>query len=254
MLKFIVNLAREAGAVLRAGLESPRELTFKGRVDIVTNVDLASEKLLVSALRERFPDHAILAEEGGGREQAAAYQWLVDPLDGTTNYAHGYPVFAVTMALLHEGELQLGIVYDPLRDECFTAERGGGAWLNGRQLHVSPTPVLQTALISTGFPYHRFTRPDTNIPEFSAMIMRCQGVVRSGSAALDFSYVAAGRSDGHWELGLKPWDSAAGALLVREAGGQVSNWSGASYDPWNGEVVATNGLLHDEVLSVIALE
>src|SRR5689334_22870102 len=131
MLGFIVDLAREAGAVLRAGLESPRELTFKSRVDIVTNVDLASEKLLVSALHERFPDHAILAEEGGGRDHAADYQWLVDPLDGTTNYAHGYPVFAVTMALLHQGELQLGIVYDPLRDECFTAERGGGAWLDG---------------------------------------------------------------------------------------------------------------------------
>ncbi|MDQ5852731.1 MAG: inositol monophosphatase, partial [Chloroflexota bacterium] len=189
-----------------------------------------------------------------GQEATARYTWLVDPLDGTTNYAHGYPVFSVTLALLDEGEVELGIVYDPLRDECFTAQRGGGAWLNGRQLHVSSTIDLQAALISTGFPYNRWRSAATNIPEFSAMIMHCQGIVRSGSAAIDLAYVAAGRSDGHWELGLKPWDSAAGALLVREAGGQVTDWIGQAYDPWNGRVVATNGTIHDQVLSVLAAE
>ena len=254
MLAFIIDLAREAGALLRNGLDRPREVAFKSRADLVTDVDLRSERLLVAALRERFPDHRIVAEEGGGQEAAARYTWLVDPLDGTTNYAHGYPVFSVTLALLDQGALELGIVYDPLRDECFTAQRGGGAWLNGRQLNVSSTIDLRAALISTGFPYNRWRSAETNIPEFSAMIMHCQGVVRSGSAAIDLAYVGAGRSDGHWELGLKPWDSAAGALLVREAGGQVTDRIGQAYDPWNGRVVATNGAIHDQVLSVLAAE
>ncbi len=251
MLPFIVELTREAGALLRDGLAQPRELTYKSRADLVTNVDLASEQLLVAALRERFPDHAIVAEEGGGQWEGARYVWLIDPLDGTTNYAHGYPVFSVTLALLDQGELALGIVYDPLRDECFTAERGKGVWLNGRQLRVTGTDQIRESLLSTGFPYHRFTSPDTNIAQFAAMIMRCQGIVRSGSAALDFAYVAAGRNDGHWELGLKPWDSAAGALLVREAGGQVTDWNGDDYDPWNNRVVATNGLIHPDILDVL---
>jgi myo-inositol-1(or 4)-monophosphatase len=252
MLPFIVELAREAGALLRDRVAQPRELTFKSRADLVTDVDLASERLLVGALRKQFPDHAIVAEEGGGQRESERYVWLIDPVDGTTNYAHGYPVFCVTMALLDQGELALGIVYDPIRDECFTAERGGGAWLNGRQLRVSAIPALREALISTGFPYARFTSPDTNIPQFGAMIMQCQGIVRSGSAAIDLAYVAAGRTEGHWELGLNPWDSAAGALLIREAGGQVTTWDGQAYDPWNKRVVATNGLLHRELLDVLA--
>ncbi len=252
MLPFIVELAREAGALLRDRVSQPRELTFKSRADLVTDVDFASEQLLVGALRQQFPDHAIVAEEGGGQHEGAQYVWLIDPVDGTTNYAHGYPVFSVTLALLDRGELALGIVYDPMRDECFTAERGGGAWLNGRQLRVSTTPGLREALISTGFPYARFTSPDTNIAQFSAMIMQCQGIVRSGSAAIDLAYVAAGRTEGHWELGLNPWDSAAGALLVREAGGQTTTWDGRDYDPWNKRVVATNGLIHRELLDVLA--
>ena len=252
MLPFIVELARTAGALLREGLAQPRELTYKSRADLVTNVDLASERLLVAELRERFPDHAIVAEEGGGQQQGTRYTWLIDPIDGTTNYAHGYPVFSVTLALLDQGELVLGIVYDPLRDECFTAERGKGAWLDGRQLCVSATDQLRGALLSTGFPYHRFTSPDTNIAQFGAMIMQCQGIVRSGSAAIDLAYVAAGRSDGHWELGLKPWDSAAGALLVREAGGRITDWNGRGYDPWNNRVVATNGAIHSGILDTLA--
>jgi myo-inositol-1(or 4)-monophosphatase len=252
MLPFIVDLTREAGALLRDRLAHPRELTFKSRADLVTDVDLASERLLVTALRKQFPDHAIVAEEAGGQHEGTRYVWLIDPVDGTTNYAHSYPVFSVTLALLDRGELALGIVYDPMRDETFTAERGKGAWLNGRQLRVSPTNNLREALLSTGFPYHRFTNPDTNIAQFGAMIMQCQGIVRSGSAAIDLAYVAAGRSDGHWELGLNPWDSAAGALLVREAGGQMSDWTGGVYDPWNKRVVATNGLIHREILDVLA--
>jgi myo-inositol-1(or 4)-monophosphatase len=211
MLSFTVDLARAAGAVLRQGLNQPREITFKGRADIVTDVDLASERLIVQALNEHFPDHAVVGEEGGGTRDAR-FVWVVDPLDGTTNYAHGYPVFSVTLALLDRGEIQLGVTYDPLRDECFTAERGQGAWLNGRELRVSSTPTLRTALLSTGFPYHRFTAPQNNFAQFEAILMQCQGIVRSGSAAIDLAYVAAGRSDGHWEIGLKPWDCAAHIL------------------------------------------
>ena len=251
MLSFTVDLAREAGAILRQGLERPREITFKGRADIVTDVDLASERLIVQALNEHFPDHAVVGEEGGGSTDAR-FVWVVDPLDGTTNYAHGYPVFGVTMALFDAGELVLGVTYDPLRDECFTAERGGGAWLNGRQLRVSTTPTLRTALLSTGFPYHRFTEGPNNIAQLTAVLMECQGIVRSGSAALDLAYVAAGRSDGHWEIGLKPWDCAAGALMIAEAGGQVTNWGGAPFDAWQGWTVATNGSFHDELLAVLA--
>ena len=251
MLLFATDLARQAGALLRDAVDRPRELHFKSRADLVTDVDLASERLLVAALREKYPDHAILAEEGGAIDGSTRFTWLIDPLDGTTNYAHGYPVFSVTLALLDDGEVELGVVYDPLREECFTAQRGVGAWRNGQQLRVSATSELRGALLSTGFPYHRFGGVDTNLPQFNTLIMRCQGTVRSGSAALDFAYVASGRSDGHWELGLKPWDSAAGALLVREAGGQVTNWTGGHYDPWDNHVLATNGRVHDEVIAAL---
>jgi myo-inositol-1(or 4)-monophosphatase len=251
MLSFVVDLAREAGAILREGLEHPREITFKGRADLVTDIDLRSERLIVHALNEHFPDHAVVGEEGGGSADAR-YVWLVDPLDGTTNYAHGYPVFGVTLALLEQGEIVLGVTYDPLRDECFTAERGKGAWLNGRQLRVSGTPTLRTALLSTGFPYHRFHDARDNVAQLSAVLQHCQGIARSGSAALDLAYVAMGRSDGHWEISLKPWDCAAGALMIREAGGRVTNWGGAPFDPWQGWTVATNGAIHDELLLVLA--
>jgi len=251
MLTFAIELARRAGALLRDAAGRPREVHFKSRADLVTDVDLASEQMLVAALREQYPDHAILAEEGSGHDARTRWTWLVDPLDGTTNYAHGYPVFSVTLALLDRGELELGVVYDPLRDECFSAQRGGGAWLNGRRIRVSPIGEVRGALLSTGFPYHRFSSGDTNLPQFNTLIMRCQGIVRSGSAAIDLAYVAAGRSDGHWELGLRPWDSAAGALLVREAGGQVTNWTGGRYDPWDDFVLATNGKLHSELISAL---
>lgn len=257
-----IKIARQAGGFLRAGHRyittavgddgyEALQINYKSRADLVTEWDLASEGLIVAALREHFPDHAIVAEEGGG-SRLAGPTWLVDPLDGTTNFAHGYPVFAVTLALLMEDQPVLGVVYDPLRDECFAAEHGQGAWLNDRRLHVSDTPLLERALLSTGFPYNRWSDPHNNVREHSTMIMRCQGIVRSGSAALDFAYVAAGRSDGHWELGLRPWDTAAGALLVAEAGGTVSDWRGGAYSPWYDRVVATNVHLHAQVLETLA--
>lgn len=251
MIDFAVNLAYRAGALVRAGMANERTVEAKGRADLVTDIDRASEQLIVSAIRAAFPDHAIMAEEGSGDARAGTFTWLVDPLDGTTNYAHGYPVSSVSIALVHNGQPALGVVYDPWRDELFTAERGGGAFCNGRRLRVSATPNLAVALLSTGFPYDRFERPDNNLAEFARLVLRIQGVRRSGSAALDLCYVAAGRSDGHWELGLHAWDVAAGALLVTEAGGRLSDWQGRPWQVDNDRLAATNGVIHTELIDVL---
>ncbi len=252
MLDFAIELAYQAGALLRAGLEREHQIELKGTIDLVTDVDHASEALLVQAIHSRYPDHSIVAEEGNTTSGTSDYTWLIDPLDGTTNYTHGYPCFCVSLGLWYANQPFLGVVYDPLRNELFYAQRGHGAYCNGRRLHVSSTATLGAALLSTGFPYDRATQPDNNIAEFSRMILQIQGVRRSGSAALDLCYVAAGWSDGHWETGLHPWDTAAGVLLVAEAGGQVSDWHGQE---WTGKVphlVASNRRLHTDMLKVIA--
>lgn len=251
MLDFAIDLAYRAGAVLRAGLERERTVEQKGEADLVTDVDRASEALIVEALRVRYPDHRIIAEEGGAAEGNSGYTWLVDPLDGTTNYAHGFPFYSVSLGLLQNDDLRLGVVYDPLRNELFAAERGRGAFCNGRRLRVSATGHLRAALLTTGFPYDRSTNPENNLAEFSRMVLRIQGVRRSGSAALDLCYVAAGRTDGHWELGLHPWDVAAGALMIVEAGGQLSDWQGQPWTPWCPYLVASNGLIHAEIVAVL---
>ncbi|PDW04147.1 inositol monophosphatase family protein [Candidatus Viridilinea mediisalina] len=252
MLNFVIDLALRAGAVLRARFAERREVTAKGFADVVTDADHASEALIVAAIRERFSDHAILAEEGGAVGAEAEYQWLVDPLDGTLNYLHGLPLFCVSLAVLRRGELHLAAVYDPMRDELFAAERGGGARCNGRKLQVSQTPTLAQALLTTGFPYNRFSQPDNNLREHNHLLLKAQDIRRPGSAALDLCAVAAGRSDAHWELGLSPWDVAAGALLVLEAGGTITNWAD---EPWHADdprMVASNGLIHDELLRELA--
>ncbi len=251
MLDFTVDLAYRAGALLRAGLERQHLTEHKGQADLVTDIDRASEALLFEALHTRFPDHRILAEEGSAAEGNSPYTWLIDPLDGTTNYAHGYPVACVSLGLLYDDQLHLGVVYDPFRNELFAAEQGQGAFCNGRRLQVSATKTLHAALLSTGFPYDRFTNPDNNIQECGRMLLAIQGIRRSGSAALDLCYVAAGRSDGHWELGLHPWDVAAGALLLREAGGQLSDWQNQPWTPWNPRLVATNGHIHQAVVEIL---
>jgi myo-inositol-1(or 4)-monophosphatase len=219
--------------------------------------DTRAEALIVAALHRAFPHHAIQAEEQGTvntRNGAASpYRWLIDPLDGTTNFAHGFPVFAISLALMHENHPLIGVIYDPTRDECFTAARGQGVALNGEPIHTSDTPTLDVALLATGFPYDRRTRPDNNTVHFAHFIRLCQGVRRAGAAALDLAYVACGRLDGFWELRLHPWDVAAGALLVQEAGGRVSDLSGGP-DYLSGEqIVASNGHIHDEMLAVLSL-
>lgn len=251
ILDFATDLAYRAGALLRAGLEQDRGVELKGQSNLVTDIDRASEALLVDALRDRYPEHRILAEEGSNADGDGAYTWLIDPLDGTNNYAHGFPFFCVSLGLLYDDEPVLGVIYDPIRHELFSGVRGAGARCNGRRLQVSSTPTLDAAMLTTGFPYNRFTQPDNNLTEFSRILLQAQDVRRPGSAALDLCYVAAGRTDGHWELGLHPWDVAAGALILVEAGGQVSDWQGQRWTPWNNRLVATNGAIHNDLLEAL---
>lgn len=252
MLSFAIETARRAGALLLEGLARRHTMELKSAYEVVTEVDRASEELIVNAIRDAFPDHAILAEESGGVERASPFLWLIDPLDGTNNYAHGFPFFSVSIALMEHNDLILGVVFDPLRDELFYAERGAGSWCNGQRLRVSETPALAASLVSTGFPYDFATTADNNAQQFVRIQARTQGVRRAGSAALDLAYVAMGRLDAHWELRLKPWDTAAGALLVLEAGGRLSDWRGSPWNPWNDRLVASNGRIHDELIAALA--
>jgi myo-inositol-1(or 4)-monophosphatase len=249
-LNVAIAAAREAGALLRAGYGQTLAVEHKSAIDLVTDYDRRAEALILARLRAAFPDHAVNAEESG-RSAGSAHEWLVDPLDGTTNYAHGFPVFSVSLALTLGGEPAVGVVYDPLRDELFTAQAGQGAALNGSPLRVSAVADLDRALLATGFAYDVRTRAHNNLAEFSRFLLRCQGVRRAGSAALDCAWVAAGRLDGYWELSIQPWDVAAGALLVREAGGLVTTPAGGPDFLAQGAILASNGRLHAEMLAVL---
>lgn len=241
-----VEVALAAGSLLRHYFERRVETEIKAGFDVVTEADRASEQLVVSMLHQRFPTHGIVAEEGGGHEAQSGYRWFVDPLDGTSNFAHSYPVWCVTMACERAGELVVAVTYDPMRDELFTAERGSGAYLNGRRMQVSNTPTLSRAMMVTGFPNHaRLANP--NIHFYHQMAMETHGVRRAGSAALDLASVAAGRLDSFWEIGLNAWDIAAGILLVTEAGGVCTDMRGRPHHHVGApHLLADNGLLHDE--------
>jgi len=251
------DLARKAGDLLREALARPRQIEFKGVINLVTETDRASEALIVGVLREAFPDHAIIGEEGTsiGTAHQAVYRWHIDPLDGTTNFAHGLPHFSVSIGLAGpDGLPLLGVVYDPLLDECFTAIKGDGAFLNGQPIHVSSVAELSGAMLATGFPYDRWTNPDNNSREWLNFLVRTQAVSRLGSAALDLAYVASGRLDGFWEMKVNSWDVMAGLLFVTEAGGRVSNYTGGTERLYEGrELIASNGILHDAMMSVLAL-
>lgn len=246
-----VEIAQDAGALLRQYFERRVRFELKGDFDLVTEADRASEKLIVGRLAALYPDHGILAEEGGGHHGSSEYRWYVDPLDGTTNFAHSYPVFNVTLALEKAGELIAGVVFDPYRNELFTCEKGGGAFLNGRRIHVSRAPKLGECLFSTGFPSRR-RHLDVNIHFYYQLAMATHGVRRGGSAALDLAYVACGRLDGFWEFSLSPWDMAAGKLLVEEAGGRCSDMKGAPHQLTSAAILTDNGLVHDEVLTLFS--
>jgi len=242
----------QAGALLRDNWLKPKTIEIKTDiVDLVTNVDKAADALITSMLRAQFPTHKIIAEESAVSGQESPYQWYIDPLDGTTNFAHGFPHFAVSIALAHQSQLLVGVVYDPLRDETFCASRGHGATLNGKPVHVSPAPTLAQALLLTGFPYDRRKRSEFYLRFYQAFMVRTQGVRRSGSAALDLCYVACGRADAFWEWRLHPWDTAAGALMVEEAGGKMSTFSGELFDVLGEQTLASNGLLHQEMIGVL---
>ena len=251
MLNFAIGVAKDAGRLLRDRFGTRIDIGHKGAINIVTDVDLASESLIREAISTYYPRHEILAEEGGLSESGSEYRWIIDPLDGTTNYAHSYPIFCVSIALEWKGEVVLGVVYDPMRDELFTAERRGGATLNNKPIRVSKTGELMQGLLSTGFPYDIKTSRLTNLDHWANFAMNAQALRRDGAAALDLCYVACGRFDGFWELNLSPWDTAAGALVVTEAGGRLSNFSGGEFSNYEREIVASNGLIHDRMIEVL---
>lgn len=240
-----------AGEVLRQGFGKVERVRLKGEVDLVTEVDERAEATIVQLIRGRFPDHRILAEEGSAGGSNPRFRWLIDPLDGTTNYAHGLPFFCTTIAFEQDGELQLGLTYDPLRDELFLAQRGRGAELNGRRLVVSTTDVLLHGVVATGFPYDRTHLPRA-LEQFASLSRASRAVRRLGSAALDAAYVAAGRLESYWEAIVNPWDVAAGWLLVVEAGGRVSDLAGEPFGLERGQILASNGLLHDAMIAALA--
>jgi myo-inositol-1(or 4)-monophosphatase len=250
-LEAAVETAIEGGGILLSEFDHPAKISYKGEVDIVTQADRRSEATIVGRLRKYFPKHSIVAEEGSGQEGDARYRWIVDPLDGTTNFAHGYPCFAVSIGFEEAGELQVGVVYQPITKELFTASRGEGAYLNEKRVRVSTTEHLSTSLLATGFPSTRRAR-NPNIHYYWDFTLRSHGVRRDGSAALDLASVACGRFDGFWEFGLHAWDTAAGVLLVREAGGVVTTFSGEPYRPGAYETLASNGRIHTELRQVAA--
>jgi myo-inositol-1(or 4)-monophosphatase len=250
-LEAAMEIAREAGQVLREEFERPPDIAYKTEFDLITQADKRSEEVIVTRLQKQFPGHAIAAEEGTGKETSSEFRWHVDPLDGTTNFAHGYPCFCVSIALAQAGTLIAAVVYNPIYEELFTAARGGGAIFNGKKIRVSKNPTLKTSLLCTGFPnYKRDKHP--NIHYYWDFTLRSHGVRRDGSAALDLAYVAAGRFDGFWEFGLNPWDTAAGVLLVEEAGGKISDLEGRPYSLGGRSILASNALIHDEMQHLAA--
>jgi myo-inositol-1(or 4)-monophosphatase len=247
-----VEAARAAGQLLHRAHSGTRQVSYKGTVtNLVTEMDGRAEALVVDALLRAFPEDGILAEEGSARPGRSGRRWVIDPLDGTTNYAHGLPVYAVGIGLERDGVVELGVIYDPSRDELFVGERGAGASLNDQTLSVSTETSLDRSLLATGFPYDIRTNPDTNLAEYAAFATRARAVRRMGSALLDLAYVAAGRFDGFWELTLGPWDVAAAAVVLEEAGGRITDLHGGPLDINRPRVVASNGHIHDQILDVL---
>ncbi len=244
MLDFAIETARKAGAYI-CGHEK-FNVERKGRIDLVTDVDKGSEEIIVAAIKERFPEHSVLAEEGGANGVESDYQWVIDPIDGTTNFVHGLPLFCVSIALYNKGIPQIGVCFNPARDELFYAERGRGAYLNGKSIFVSDEQTLVDSLVVTGFPYD-VTEIDPVIDRFKRVVKKAGGVRRLGSAAIDICYVAAGYLDGYWETSLRPWDMAGAVVVLTEAGGKISSFDGTDFDINSGEILATNGRIHDEL-------
>jgi len=251
LLDLAVRAVQESGWIQKEWLGKEKKVELKGEINLVTEVDKRCEERIIEIIKEVSPEHNILTEETPIPEGPSPYRWIIDPIDGTTNYAHGYPCFCTSVALEQEGKIIVGAIYDPMLDELFTARQGKGAFLNGERITVSTTERLTNALICTGFPYDLRESPVNNLDHFNHFIMEAQAVRRDGSAALDLCYVAMGRFDGFWELKLHPWDVAAGKLLVEEAGGTVTNFSGGPFAIYGQEILATNGRIHEEMVGVL---
>jgi len=251
---FAVDLARRAGILLKEKFNQKHEIHYKGEINLVTEADKMSEDLIIASISQKFPDHGILSEESPVITGAGKLRWIIDPLDGTTNYAHGYPVFCVSIALENEGTIVLGVIYDPMREEMFVAVRGGGLYLNEKKLHVSDVNDLSRSLLVTGFPYDIRESKDNNLNFFNAMAIKVQAIRRAGAAALDLAYLAAGRFDGFWELKLKPWDTAAGCLMVEEAGGVISDIAGQKWHLQSPSLLASNALIQEQMVETLSIK
>lgn len=249
-LQVAIEAARKSGLCIKRSVGKVRRVSYKGRDNIVTDVDKASERIVMRTIRAAFPGHAILSEESPALLTGSPYKWIIDPIDGTTNFAHAFPFFCVSIGIEYRDELIAGVVYDPMRDELFHAERKGGAFLNRRRIAVSDVRRLRHSFLATGFSYG-ITRKDRNISHFRKLLPETMAIRRAGSAALDLCYVACGRFDGFWEMSLHPWDIAAGILLVREAGGRVTSLCGDPASPYSKNVLATNGSIHSSMLAML---
>ncbi|MCH8014838.1 MAG: inositol monophosphatase [Candidatus Dadabacteria bacterium] len=253
-LEVAEKTAREAGVVLLENLGKVKKIEFKAKNSLVTEVDKLSEEIIINNIKKSFPSHDIFAEESGRHSENSDYLWLIDPIDGTTNYAHAYPFFSISIALEVKGEVEVGLVYDPVKDEMFTAEAGKGAYLNGELIKVSKSDSIEHSHVCTGFMHEIEWMVEANIKHFGNFIRRARAVRRDGSAALDVCYVACGRFDGFWELGLNPWDTAAAVLILKEAGGQVTTFSGDEYSIYIKEILASNSIIHGQMMEILALE
>ncbi len=252
LLSVAIEAARAAGTVLHGYIKSGFRITHKNPINLVTDADHAAEQCVIDHIRARFPTHRVLAEERGADAQPGSrYHWIIDPLDGTTNFAHGFPVYGISIGVEYNGQGLIGVVFDPTRDELFAAQAGGGAHLNGHSISVSSIEQLDLALLVTGFAYDIRDTPNNNLNHFARFALKAQGLRRTGSAALDLCYVAAGRFDGFWEVKLSPWDMAAGVVILREAGGTVTDFGGRAHSIYQPELVASNGRIHEAMLTVI---
>jgi len=250
-LKTAEEAARIGGGILIKYLGKPVDVKYKGDVDLVTIADRLSEEEIVSLISALYPEHRIIGEEGTEKNTNSKYRWIIDPLDGTTNYAHAFPCFAVSIGLEVSGKIVAGVVYDPVRDECFTGEDGGGAYLNGKSIHVSDIDILDKALLATGFPYDRRENADEYLHDFKNFLQKAQELRRPGAASIDLCYVASGRLDGFWECKLHPWDVAAASVIVKEAGGKMSDFKGKEYSIYGEETLASNSRIHEEMIEVL---
>jgi len=253
-LEVAAETAREAAKVLLENLGKVKEIEFKAKNSLVTEVDKLSEKIIISNIKKNFPTHDIFAEESGKDLSDSDYLWLIDPIDGTTNYAHAYPFFSISIALEVKGEVIAGLVYDPVKDEMFTAEKGKGAFLNGEPISVSKSDEIKHSHVCTGFMHEVEWMVEANIRHFGNFIRRARAVRRDGSAALDLCYVACGRFDGFWELGLNPWDTAAAVLIVKEAGGHLCKFNGDAYSIYDKEILATNSIIDEQMMEILSLK